>query len=107
MKKFNKPALSQNQKTSNVEVAIDEAKLLIDMIEELACVRTEKPFQSKPVIEGWEHVESSSLEAFVSGKVSMVEEENPLKEEFVAPFIFTCVRPVNGDYALCFMNSLS
>jgi hypothetical protein len=107
MKKFNNRTQAANNTTNSVSVAIDETKLLCDMVEELAKFKRKAAFNPAASPEGWTTVESSTLEAYISGTVSMDLDGGHVKPSFVASFVFTCVRPINGDYALCFMNSMS
>jgi len=107
MKKFNKLTTEAGQNVKSVSVAIDETKLLCDMVEELARFRQSAGFQSENSPVGWNSIETSSLEAYVSGTLSIDIDGEVKSPSFVSSFVFTCIRPLRGDYTLSWMNSMS
>ena len=106
MKKNNRRAES-NQVIGDVTVSLSESKLLKSMVQELARFRQTEGFESEKAPEGWKSIESSSLEAYVSGDISVMVDGENVRPLFVASFLFTCVRPQEENYQLRWMNSLS
>jgi hypothetical protein len=92
---------------SRVSVSLAESRLLKNMVEELARFRQTTGFKSEPNCKGWKSLESSSLEAYVSGDISMILDGKKIDPPFVASFLFTCTRPEDGKFRLRWMNSLS
>jgi len=107
MKKNNKRNASVNLETADVSVSLAESKLLKDMVEELARFRQTPGFDAGESQMGWNSLETSSLEAYVSGDISMMIDGKKVVPPFVASFLFTCTRPQRGKYYLRWMNSLS
>ena len=55
----------------------------------------------------WQRIDTSTVETFVSGNISLVHKNSILKTPFTGCFIFTCTRGEKGVYDLMWSNSLS
>jgi len=89
-----------------VTTHLEEPNLLQILVEKLAECNCGFGFASTKMAD-WQTVESSSLEAFVSGGI-IVSDENALSNiPFVNTFLFTCIKPKRGYYNLTWSTSLS
>ncbi len=91
----------------DVWVDLDERQLLVKMVEELAAFRKSPSDWAMQMPTGLEQVESSFVEAYVSGAVFISEPGQISQPPFVAPFLFTCLRPELENYTCTWTNSLS
>jgi hypothetical protein len=88
-----------------VTARFDHSWFLSSMIEELASTRTEAGFAEIPMHEGSLAVETSSIEAFVSGNIVFSDDDK--HRHFQTGFLFTCIKPADGTYKFVWSNSLS
>lgn len=90
-----------------VSATIDESPLLTDLVEKLAHRRVDLGYSKEAVPVGWNALETSSLEAYVSGNVDILNEEDHLGLAYTTCFFFTCMKGRNADYRLSWVSSLS
>jgi hypothetical protein len=107
MKKMNNPGQSKNEATLAVSVTIDEAPLLKNLVEKLAHRRLDSGFLYANMPDGWKAIDSSSIEAYVSGCMDIQGEEGYLAMAYTTCFSFTCIKVLGGDNTLVWVNSLS
>ena len=108
MRKSNKKTDKQVQETPlTISAAIDEAPLLKDLVEKLAHRRNEPGYSRKLMPFGWQAIETSSLEAFVSGNLNVSGEGDRINVPFVTCFLFTCIKAKKDEYTLSWSSSLS
>lgn len=102
----------QNRKTGfafqlAVSATIDESSLLKDLVQKLAHRRVDLGYSKQTVPAGWKAVETSSLEAYVSGNVDILDDDDHLGLAYTTCFLFSCMKERGGDYELTWVNSLS
>ena len=107
-----KPTNRKNSGTNLPVIAItatlSEVKLLQTLIERLASHNIENRHIAESFKPGWKSFRSSSIEAFVSGDISVTSEANVISKPFVKSFLFTCITAgENGSYSLVWGSSLS
>jgi hypothetical protein len=86
---------------------VDEAPLLRNLVEKLAHRRIDLGYSRETVPTGWKAIETSSLEAFVSGDLSIACETEGFKIPYTSCFLFTCTKASTKEFTLSWINSLS
>lgn len=96
------------KKNLHITATLDQPELLEEMVEKLA-IRSYENSQSKiRVPKTWEALETSSLEAFVSGVVEFdYNEEQRIRIPFVTCLVFSCTKTKNETYDLCWVASFN
>lgn len=84
----------------------EEPVLLEALVERLADRRADTGFGEAIVPPDYHAVETSTIEAFVSGSL-LFTPENGGKMPFTTSYMFTCVKGWGGNYNLRWANSLS
>ena len=107
MKRTNNPEQSKNVSALAVSVTIDEAPLLKNLVEKLAHRRKDLGYSHEPVPKGWKAIESSTIEAYVSGCMDIQEHEGYLAMTYTTCFSFSCTKALGGPNTLVWVNSLS
>ena len=86
---------------------LDELRFLQGLLENLANRRYDRGFSMQVVPDEWTPVETSSVEAYISGDIKLSDEEGRIKTPYITGFIFTCIKPQSGEYRLTWGSSLS
>jgi len=107
MKNTNNSRQFKSSSPLAVSITIDEIPLLKNLVEKLAHRRYDIGYAEEPVPEGWEAVETSSIEAYISGSLDLLNQEDELSLAYTTCFTFTCVKTADGDNTLTWINSLS
>ena len=89
-----------------ISASLDQPELLRDMVEKLACKRSD--FLSSPTGFGdWQMLDTSGIEKYVSGTVDFsVGKKEQIKMPFVTCFLFSCISEKNQPYKLNWSMSL-
>ena len=90
-----------------INASLNEPYLLKDLVESLADRRQDIGYSLEKVQLGWKALETSSLEAYVSGRVSISNEADAVTMLFTTCFLFTCTKAKRQNYSLSWVNSLS
>ncbi len=90
-----------------VTASIDELRFLEQLVKHLADARSKKRVSFTPVEEGWEAIDSSSLEVFVSGNMLISDKDEPTRLPYATSFLFTCIKETSGGFVLSGCFSLS
>ena len=107
MKRTNNPEQSKNVSALAVSVTIDEAPLLKNLVEKLAHRRKDLGYSHEAVPAGWKAIESSTIEAYVSGCMDIQEREGYVAMSYTTCFSFSCTKALGGPNTLVWVNSLS
>ena len=107
MKNANNPDQPKHDLLLSVSVTIDEAPLLKNLVEKLAHRRQDLGFGCQQVPEGWRAVETSSLEAYISGCMDIQGSSEYIALSYTTCFSFTCIKVFGGENSLAWINSLS
>jgi len=107
MKNVNSHGYSKNDFALAVSVTIDEAPLLKNLVEKLAQRRVDTGYGYQSVPHGWKAIDTSSIEAYVSGCMDIQGSEEYIALSYTTCFSFTCVKVFGGDNTLVWVNSLS
>jgi hypothetical protein len=108
MKKSNKK-ISIRKQDSNITVSatLIESAFLENLVEKLADRRYDIGYSKEKVEQGWQAIETSSIEAYVSGDIKHFENDDLIDLPFVTCFLFTCTKALGGNYNLTWATSLS
>lgn len=90
-----------------INASLNEPYLLKDLVETLAGRRHDLGYSQEKVQLGWKAIETSSLEAHVSGQVHIATDADLVNMLFTTCFLFTCTKAKRQDYSLTWVNSLS
>jgi hypothetical protein len=101
---MNKKAL---RKQNGITSTFDNAGLLIAIVERLASKHIEYRYEKTPVPAGLKSMETSTIEAYVSGQTLMSNEHEQVNMAFESCFLFTCIRSSNSEYKMTWASSLS
>lgn len=108
MKKSNKGSGHQPEVKTDVIATFDEPGFLEVLVEDLADRGYDLGYGSQRMPSGLQAIETSSIEAYVSGKLFVPGTGNPpLDMSFTTCFLFTCISTFNNVYKLTWSNSLS
>lgn len=108
MKKPIKKDLKQIQESPlKISAAMDEVQLLQAMVENLARHRVDPACTRELMPASLQAVGTSSLEAFVSGNLSVSGKGYPRNMPFISCFLFTCTKALGEDFTLSWSSSLS
>jgi len=107
MKHVNNHGQSKNDPALEVSVTIDEAPLLKNLVEKLAHRHYDRGYSNQVVPDGWKAIETSSIEAYVSGCMDIQEKKGYIALSYTTCFSFTCTKVLGGDNTLVWVNSLS
>ena len=107
MKNANYPGQPKNSASVAVSVTIDEAPLLKNLVEKLAHRRCDTVNAGEVELSGWQNIETSTIEAYVSGCMDIEEKEEYMAMSYTTCFSFTCTKAFGGDNTLSWVNSLS
>jgi hypothetical protein len=107
MKNSNYPGQPKNTSALAVTVTLDEAPLLKNLVEKLAHRRYDIGYADQLMPSGWQAIETSTIEAYVSGCMDIAEKEEYIAMAYTTCFSFTCTKAFGGDNTLSWVNSLS
>src|SRR5690349_8540903 len=100
------------KKNLHISASFDKPDFLEDLVEKLAQRRNETGYGKARVPKGLKALETSSLEAYVSGDVTLSDpatnnDTRPINMPFISCFFFTCIKEKNKDYDMTWSMSLS
>jgi hypothetical protein len=100
---------SNQMKNSSIGIAANlvEAGMLKNLVEKLACSRNDIGYSFEKMQAGWQAIETSSIEAYVSVDTNLSTETDSISLNSITSFLFTCIKAKRQDYSLTWVNSLS
>lgn len=104
MKKINR---KQTNSPLAAAVMIDEMEFLEELVKDLADRHNDIGYSNESAPIGWNTIDTSSLEAYVSGTIAMADDKEHSVMPFTTCFMFTCSKVRKGDYELSWISSLS
>ena len=94
--------------TLHIRTKFDQPGLLKNIVEKLACRRSDNGINRLKMPRSMEAIQSSSIDAFVSGNVEFdYNEKEKIRMPFISSFHFTCIKTKNSPYRLAWSSSLS
>ena len=91
-----------------VNVTIQEERLLKNLVEQLSNRFYDMGYSLEKVPIGWNAIETSSIESYVNGDVNISTETGIINMPFTSSFLFTCcTKGKRNDYDLTWSSSLS
>jgi hypothetical protein len=107
MKKPRKEKKSGQDNALAISTTLLEPSLLQCLVEKLASYRIDSGLSTAKIHEGWEAIETSSIEAYASGDIILTNQKGVNKISFDSCFVFTCTKTSTSEYNLVWGNSLS
>ena len=107
MKNVNSPGYPKNGSSLAVSVTIDEATLLKSLVEKLCHRRYDTGYSNEVLPEGWKAMETSSIEAYVSGCLDIQGTDEYIALPYTTCFSFSCIKTRGSDNTLAWVNCLS
>ena len=104
---FNKNSNNDKEPSILISAHLEEPNLLQLLIETLAEGHCDFGYDKKKVQVGWQAIEPSSVETFVSGSIIVSDENDLISIPFVTCFLFSCIKTKQGPYTLAWSSSLS
>lgn len=101
---------SHKKETSSeisITAALCEQSVLESVVEELAYRRIDIGYCRQAVPPGLKAIETSSIEAHVSGDITISGKSQSFDMPFTTCFLFTCIKARGGEYELAWSSSLS
>jgi hypothetical protein len=96
-----------NHEPLAVKAMLAESTMLRELVEKLAHRKFDIGYNLEKVEPGSEAIDTSSIEAYVSGDIFLSRTFEHIKVPFDTSFLFTCIKGSNPDYKLNWINSLS
>ena len=90
-----------------ISAKLHKPGILKNMVEVLADKRIDVGYCHEKVQPGWQAVDTSSSEAFVSGDLNITSELEHIYSTFLTNFYFTCTKDKGAPYKLLWISSLS
>ena len=96
------------KKNLHLTATLDQPELLEDMVEKLAARHYETGYAKARVPKTWQAIDTSSIEAYVSGVVEFdYNEEQRIRIPFITCLVFSCTREKNDSYDLSWAASFN
>jgi len=96
------------KKDLHLTASVDKPEVLENIIEELAARRYDIGYGKAAVPATWEAMNTSSIEAFLSGLVEFdYNETQRIRIPYITAFMFCCTKVKNDPYDLTWSISLS
>lgn len=90
-----------------ITAILAEPHILRNLVEQLATRRYDIGYSHEKVEPGWRTIETSSIEAHVSGDTNISSGNSLTQIPFTTCFLFTCIKGKKQRYALTWVRSLS
>jgi hypothetical protein len=91
----------------SVNASLSDPTLLVFLVEKLADRRNSIGYEQQAVQPGWHAIETSSIEAYVSGNTNLSHEADAIDAGFTTSFIFSCTKAKGEGYSFTWLCSLS
>jgi hypothetical protein len=89
-----------------ITATLQDLTMLKNLVEELAGWRYDSGYAVEKTPPGWNAIDTSSIEVYVSGDVCFSGNDR-IVIPFNTNFLFTCTKKRNDNYTLCWATSLS
>jgi hypothetical protein len=94
------------KKSLHLSTTFDQPDLLEDLVEKLAGRRYDIGFGKEKMPLNFEALETSSTETYVSGTISLMDNNEKINIPFITSFLFTCTKG-KDEYKLTWAASMS
>jgi len=95
------------KKSLHLSTTFDQPDLLEDLVEKLAGRRFDMGFRKAKMPLNFEALETSSTETYVSGTISLMDNNEKINIPFITSFLFTCTKGKEDEYKLTWAASMS
>lgn len=90
-----------------VNITLDEIRFLQGLLENLADRKKDLGFSEQAVPGDYAAIETSSVEAYISGDIRLSDEVLRITAPYITGFLFTCTKDKGGIYQMTWLSSLS
>lgn len=90
-----------------ITATLHDLRFLQGLLENLSSRKQDRGFSSRDMPSDWKAIETSAVEAYISGDLKLSDETGYIKMPYITGFIFTCIKPGDGAYGLAWGSSLS
>ena len=97
----------KKMKSNSITASFLEPYLLQNFVEQLADLHFEVQYNKENAQQGWQTITTSSVEAHVNVEINFVKRPDGMNMSYVTIFLFNCVKEKEGQFKLCWSNSLS
>ena len=105
---MNKPNKNRDKQSMlAITTSLFEQPLLETLVEELSERRIDIGYSRQSVTPGRRAIETSSIEAHISGEMNISSKSDFINVPFVTCFLFTCIKSKGEEYKFSWCNSLS
>jgi hypothetical protein len=95
------------KKSLHISTTFDQPDLLEDLVEKLAYRRYDIGYGKEKMPRNFGALETSSAETYVSGTVSLDNNDENINMPFITSFLFTCIKGKDDQYKLTWASSMS
>jgi hypothetical protein len=101
------------KQTLHISATFDQPEFVQNLVEKLACRRYELGFSKQMMPPGFEALETSSTETYVSGTIALdfpidvKSDEERINMPFITSFVFTCTKGQSDPYQLIWSSSMN
>ncbi|HKZ68043.1 MAG TPA: hypothetical protein VJ111_16865 [Chitinophagaceae bacterium] len=106
-KPINKNSNKMKNPSIDIVAKLVQPRMLRNLVEKLADRGYDIGYSFEKMQPGWQAIDTSSIEAYVSVNTNLSTETDSLSMNFVTCFLFTCIKAKRQDYTLTWVNSLS
>jgi hypothetical protein len=106
-KPTNKNNIGIENSAIEITTTLSESGLLKSLVEDLANKRDDMGYSLQKVQPGYQAIETSSIEAYVSVDITLSSEKETFTIPLVTSLLFTCVKGRWLNYNFNWLNSLS
>ena len=97
------------KQTLHISATFDQPEFIQNLVERLAYRRYELGYSNEKMPAGFNSLETSSTETYVSGTMAIDFEDgqSPINMPFITCFLFTCIKGKTDPYQLIWSSSMS
>jgi hypothetical protein len=106
-KENNNPDRENIPDSLRVNLTLDELRFLQGLLENLADRKKDLGFGNEIMPEGYRALETSSIEAYISGDIKMKGQGDRIIAPYITGFLFTCTKKKGDVYGMTWLSSLS
>ncbi len=103
----NKKNMQFEKKTLQVSVSLLEQNMMVNIIERIVDKQYNNNYPFQKIQPNWNTIQTTSIEAYANGDISISSEMESIDMYFVSSFIFTCIKDRDSKNMISWSSSLS